>query len=88
MREDRLAAHLGADAVTMADPELVREATGYGIGGVPPFCHDQRIPVFVDRTLVGFDTVWAAAGTPKAVFPIDPDDLLAAADASPVDVAE
>jgi prolyl-tRNA editing enzyme YbaK/EbsC (Cys-tRNA(Pro) deacylase) len=88
VNEDRLAAHLGADAVEMADPELVRAATGYGIGGVPPFCHERHVPVLLDPTLRQFDEVWAAAGTPQAVFPIDPDELVAAADATPADVTE
>jgi Cys-tRNA(Pro) deacylase len=86
--EERLAAHLGADDVEMADPDLVREATGYGIGGVPPFCHERPVPVLVDPTLLEFDAVWAAAGTPQAVFAIAPDDLVSAADATPADVAE
>ncbi len=86
--EDRLAVHLGADGVEMADPELVREVTGYGIGGVPPFCHDRNLPVLIDPTLLEFDQVWAAAGTPQAVFPIDPDDLVEAADGTPAAVTE
>jgi prolyl-tRNA editing enzyme YbaK/EbsC (Cys-tRNA(Pro) deacylase) len=86
--EDRLAAHLGAESVEMADPDLVREATGYGIGGVPPFCHDRHVPRLIDPTLLEFDAVWAAAGTPQTVFRIDPDELVAAADASLADVTE
>ncbi len=86
--ESRLAAEVGADAVEMADPETVREATGYGIGGVPPFCHEADLPVLVDETLLGFEEVWAAAGTPQAVFPIDPDVLLECAGARPTTVAE
>ena len=70
----------------MADPDLVRAATGYGIGGVPPFCHEQCVPVLIDPTLLAFDEVWAAAGTPQAVFPIDPEELVAAANASPAAV--
>lgn len=78
--ERRLATLTGADDVSMADPETVREATGYSIGGVPPFCHDGTLPVYVDETLLRHDTVWAAAGTPETVFPIDPDRLVACAD--------
>jgi Cys-tRNA(Pro) deacylase len=86
--EQRLADVLGADTVSMADPERVREATGYGIGGVPPFCHDEEIPVFVDETLLDHDEVWAAAGTPQTVFPIAPETLVELADAEPAAVAE
>ena len=75
-------------AVTMADPETIRETLGWSIGGVPPFCHDTAVPVYVDDTLAKFETVWAAAGTPKAVFPIGPDRLREFADGRPVDVAE
>ncbi len=74
--------------VTMADPEVIRETLGWAIGGVPPFCHDTDVPVYLDETLTEFETVWAAAGTPAAVFPIAPDRLRDLADATPVDVAE
>jgi prolyl-tRNA editing enzyme YbaK/EbsC (Cys-tRNA(Pro) deacylase) len=86
--EERLAALTDAEAVSMADPETVREATGYSIGGVPPFCHDGSLPVYVDETLLAHDTVWAAAGTPEAVFPIDPDRLVACADGTVATVHE
>lgn len=78
--EDRLAALTDAEAVSMADPDTVRAATGYSIGGVPPFCHERSLPVYVDETLVAHDTAWAAAGTPETVFPIAPDRLVACAD--------
>lgn len=74
--------------VRTADPDEVRDAVGYAIGGVPPFCHDGAVPAYLDETLLSFDTVWAAAGTPEAVFPIDPGRLRAVADATAVDVAE
>ena len=84
--EGRLGAAVGAGTVGMAAPETVKAATGWSIGGVPPFCHESDLPVYVDETLLGFETVWAAAGTPTAVFPIDPDRLVALADATPIDV--
>jgi len=86
VEEDRLAAATGAESVEMADPETVREATGYSIGGVPPFCHDQSIPVYVDESLLAHDEVWAAAATPEAVFPIDPELLVELSSASPISV--
>ena len=85
--EDRLAAVLGADAVRLADPDEVREATGWSIGGVPPFGHERPLRVLLDETLLDHETVWAAAGHPSGVFPVAPDRLLEAADAEPVDVA-
>lgn len=86
--EGRLATLIGVKDVSMADPETVREATGYSIGGVPPVCHDGSLPVYVDETLLAHDTVWAAAGTPETVFPINPDRLVACADGQPVRVHE
>ncbi|NHN40426.1 YbaK/EbsC family protein [Halorubellus sp. JP-L1] len=89
----KLAAERGVDEsdVRMGDADEVRKATGYAIGGVPPFCHhgdDGPVPTYLDETLTEFDTVWAAAGTPEAVFPIDPDELRECADAVVLDVAE
>ena len=70
----RLEALMGA-AVAKADAELARTATGYAIGGVPPFGHASALPVFMDRDLARYEVVWAAAGRPDAVFPIAPDRL-------------
>ena len=88
--EGKLAAAAGVapDDVTMADAESVRRATGWAIGGVPPFCHASALPVYVDESLLTYDQVWAAAGTPEAVFPVAPDRLVAIADATVVDLAE
>lgn len=86
--EAKLADELGVSEVGMAAPETVRQATGYAIGGVPPFCHDRELPTLVDETLLEREEVWAAAGTPEAVFPIDPDRLVEFAEATPADVAE
>lgn len=71
-------AHLaGADAIRKADAREVRDATGYAIGGAPPFGHTTTLPTFVDPDLLDHDVVWAAAGTPTEVFPLSPDDLVA-----------
>lgn len=86
--EDRLAAFLGEDSVRMAEAEEVKRTTGWSIGGVPPFGHEQALTVLLDETLTAFDTVWAAAGTPSGVFPVDPDVIIDRADATVVDVAE
>jgi prolyl-tRNA editing enzyme YbaK/EbsC (Cys-tRNA(Pro) deacylase) len=55
---------------------------------VPPFCHDTAVPIYLDETLQGFETVWAAAGTPEAVFPITPERLVELSGAEPADLAE
>lgn len=74
--EGQLAAVHGADSVSMADADRVKRELGWAIGGVPPICHETSVPVYVDETLLQLDTVWAAAGTPEAVFPVAPHELL------------
>ncbi len=76
--EAKLAAAAGGERCSRVDADVVREATGFPIGGVPPFGHTTVLRVFVDPDLLVFDIVWAAAGTWTDVFPITPDDLLAA----------
>lgn len=72
--EKRLAGLTG-EQVAKADAETARQATGYAIGGVPPFGYPTDIPVFMDRDLMAYGVVWAAAGTPDAVFEINPERL-------------
>ncbi|WP_330288606.1 YbaK/EbsC family protein [Streptomyces sp. NBC_00576] len=79
---------LCAAKVTRAKVDVVREITGYAIGGVPPFGHRTRTRVFADRSLLEHDVVWAAAGTPYTVFPMEPKALIAHAGATLVDVRE
>ena len=79
---------LGVEKVTRAKAEVVRETTGYAIGGVPPFGHRTKTRVLADRSLLGHATVWAAAGTPYTVFPMDPRSLVAHAGGTLVDVRE
>ena len=66
-----------------ADAEAVREATGYAIGGVPPFGHRTALRTWIDPHLLTFDQVWAAAGTPRHVFPIAPHRLIELTGAEP-----
>ncbi|MEU6226296.1 YbaK/EbsC family protein [Streptomyces sp. NPDC047042] len=79
---------LMAAKVTRAKVDVVRETTGYAIGGVPPFGHKTRTRVLADRSLLEHDVVWAAAGTPYTVFPMEPKELIAHAGATLVDVRE
>jgi prolyl-tRNA editing enzyme YbaK/EbsC (Cys-tRNA(Pro) deacylase) len=72
----RLADLLGSNEVRRASADEARDATGYAIGGTPPFGHARGLTAFVDRDLLGYEVVWAAAGTPDSVFPIVPDELL------------
>ncbi|AMW15356.1 aminoacyl-tRNA deacylase [Streptomyces qaidamensis] len=85
---DLVRKELGADKVTRAKVDVVRETTGYAIGGVPPFGHRTRTRVLADRSLLEHDVVWAAAGTPYTVFPMAPEDLVTHADGTLVDVRE
>jgi prolyl-tRNA editing enzyme YbaK/EbsC (Cys-tRNA(Pro) deacylase) len=88
--EQRLADIRGTDtdAVRMAEADEIKARLGWSIGGVPPFLHDEEVPVYLDETLTGFETVWAAAGTPQAVFPISPDRIRELSGATVARVAE
>jgi Cys-tRNA(Pro) deacylase len=84
----RLAGAIGAAKIARADADTVREATGYAVGGVPPFGHAKLMPVYCDRDLLSFEIVWAAAGTPMSVFSVDPRALVEACGATVVDLKE
>ena len=82
----KLAALLGAESVAMAPAELVRSATGYAIGGVPPIGHATPLPIYMDQALLAWPTVYGAAGAHDALFPINPATLQAVTGAQVVDV--
>jgi prolyl-tRNA editing enzyme YbaK/EbsC (Cys-tRNA(Pro) deacylase) len=84
----RLAALAGGGSARRATPEEAREATGFAVGGTPPFGHPAPVPVFVDRDLLQYDQVWAAAGTPDSVFPLAPDDLVRLSNGQVADLKE
>lgn len=75
---------LAGEPVVKANAEVTRAATGYAIGGVPPFGHAKPLAVYVDRDLLGYDVLWAAAGRPDAVFAITPNRLLEICGGEPV----
>jgi prolyl-tRNA editing enzyme YbaK/EbsC (Cys-tRNA(Pro) deacylase) len=81
---EALAEALGVADASPADPETVKRATGWSIGGVPPICHERDLPVYLDESLLDHPQVFAAAGTPEAVFGIEPDELRALADPEPI----
>ena len=74
--EKAVAALLG-EKLGKADADFVRAETGFVIGGVPPVGHDKPIATFIDEDILAFDAIWAAAGTPFAVFRLDPHSLAA-----------
>jgi Cys-tRNA(Pro) deacylase len=88
--ERALARAVGPDTAVVAklDAKAVKAATGYSIGGVAPFGHPTTLATFVDRDLMSFDTVWAAAGTPRHVFSARPDDLVRLTGGSIADLRE
>ena len=84
----KLARAVGAAEVRRADPDEARAATGFAIGGTPPFGFPAPVTVLMDDDLLGYGEVWAAAGTPDAVFRIDPAVLRDAASAEVADLRE
>jgi Cys-tRNA(Pro) deacylase len=85
--EKRLGALLGGK-IRRADPETVKQATGYTIGGVAPLGHPAPLPVYIDSDLLQYDLVYAAAGLPDCVFPLTPDELIHATGGRVVDLKE
>ncbi|MDA3039573.1 MAG: YbaK/EbsC family protein [Actinomycetota bacterium] len=71
----RLAELVGASRCGRVDVDMVRTYTGYAIGGVPPLGHDNPLPTWIDPHLLTFEVIWAAAGTPRHVFPVAPNLL-------------
>jgi prolyl-tRNA editing enzyme YbaK/EbsC (Cys-tRNA(Pro) deacylase) len=69
------------------DADYVRSITGFAIGGIPPFGHLTPLATFMDADLLAYDVVWAAAGTPRAVFSVDPARLRDAIGATVIQMA-
>jgi Cys-tRNA(Pro) deacylase len=75
VNEQALAQLIG-EPIEKADADFVREQTGFAVGGVPPIGHIQPLPTYIDKDLLQYEEIWAAAGTPHAVFPLTPADLV------------
>jgi prolyl-tRNA editing enzyme YbaK/EbsC (Cys-tRNA(Pro) deacylase) len=84
----KLRALTGASSLRRANADEVRSATGYPIGGTPPFGHPERIATFIDEDLMTHGEVWAGAGGPDAVFGITPRELRTATGGTVADVRE
>jgi prolyl-tRNA editing enzyme YbaK/EbsC (Cys-tRNA(Pro) deacylase) len=78
---------VGRKTIKRTDADTAKAITGFSIGGIPPFGHTSRLPVYVDEDLTRFAVVWAAAGTPFAVFAITPDELVRASEGIVADLA-
>ncbi len=74
--DERKVGELIGEKIIRADADFVREKTGFAIGGMPPLGHAEPLLTLVDESLAAFETIWAAAGTPNAVFRLTPADLL------------
>lgn len=83
---DKLSKATGSRA-RIATADEVRENTGYPIGGVPPFPHEKGVRVLLDTSLLRFESVWAAAGTPSSVFRMKTADILSVAGTTPTDLS-
>lgn len=84
---NKIAEALNVAKVDKADADLVKNATGYAIGGVPPFGHSGEFPVLIDPDLKQYETLWAAAGHPYYVFPTTFNELILHSGAKIIDVA-
>ena len=73
--DEKAVATLLGEKLGKADADFVRRETGFVIGGVPPVGHDRPIATYIDEDILAFDEIWAAAGTPFAVFRLDPRSL-------------
>jgi prolyl-tRNA editing enzyme YbaK/EbsC (Cys-tRNA(Pro) deacylase) len=73
---EKVIAELIGEATDKADADFVRNRTGFVIGGVPPVGHTEHLETFIDQDLLQYSDIWAAAGTPHAVFRLNPGDLL------------
>jgi len=84
--ETRVATAIG-EPIERPDAAFVRAVTGFAIGGIPPFAHQTRLACWIDRDLMGFERVFAAAGTPNAIFAVSPTALRDAIDAPVITMA-
>ncbi len=73
--DERLISDYVGEPIGRADPDFVRAKTGFAIGGVPPIGHIHRMETYLDEDFMRYQTVWAAAGTPNAIFELTPNDL-------------
>jgi prolyl-tRNA editing enzyme YbaK/EbsC (Cys-tRNA(Pro) deacylase) len=85
---EKLARVAGASVARRATPEEARVATGFAVGGTPPFGHPVPVASFLDPALLAFQEIWAAAGTPDTVFPLTPSQLQRATGAEMADFTE
>jgi Cys-tRNA(Pro) deacylase len=86
--DEKKVARLIGEGIGRADADFVRAKTGFAIGGVPPIGHQEAPVVLIDADINSFDIIWAAAGTPNAVFKLTPAQLLALTQGQVADIAK
>lgn len=86
--DEGLLGRLAGGQVRRADPDTARQATGYVIGGVPPLGHVAALPIYIDRDLLQYELIYAAAGVPDCVFPLAPDELVRVTGGRVLDIKE
>lgn len=73
--DEKLISQYAGESIGRADANFVREVTGFAIGGVPPIGHAQKMETYLDEDFLGYQSIWAAAGTPNAIFELKTEDL-------------
>jgi prolyl-tRNA editing enzyme YbaK/EbsC (Cys-tRNA(Pro) deacylase) len=73
--DETLMGQYAGEMINRADADFVRQKSGFSIGGVPPFGHNEPMETYLDEDLLQYQSIWAAAGTPNAVFELAPADL-------------
>lgn len=86
--DERLVAAALHTEIERADAGFVRSTTGFAIGGIPPIGHDSPLVTLIDEDLLRLDVIWAAGGTPHAVFPLSPGELVRITSGQVMRVAE
>lgn len=83
---EKAVARIIGEPLQRPDAQYVRDITGFAIGGIPPLGHASRLATYMDRELLQYEIVWAAAGTPESVFPVAPAELRDKAEAEVIEV--
>ena len=73
--DEKSISEYAGESIGRADADFVRAITGYAIGGVPPIGHSEKMETYIDEDFLAFQTIWAAAGTPNAIFELQTEDL-------------
>ncbi len=73
--DEKLISGYAGETISRADADFVRAVTGYAIGGVPPIGHTEKMETYLDADFLSHQTIWAAAGTPNAIFELRTEDL-------------